>query len=386
MLRKLLVPMAMSVALILAAAVDIKAQSAKTEAEYADLLSRIKLPEGFKISIYADNVRDARSLASTPDGKTVFVGNRRRKNVYALTDTDGDMVADRRDTIATGLTMPNGVVYRDGDLYVAEVNKIHRFPDIMSNLAAPKSEVIYDAYPTDRHHGWKFIAFGPDGKLYVPVGGPCNVCDKESENEVYASITRMDPDGSNMEVYARGVRNSVGFAWHPETKKMWFTDNGRDMMGDDIPACELNLAPEKGLHFGFPFWHQGDIADPDFGDKFPRDKFTEPKFKFEPHSAPLGLRFYQGDMFPAKYKNNLIVAQHGSWNRSPQAGHIGYQLRFIQIEGDEVVGDEVFASGWLDKEENKGMGKPVDVMEMPDGSILVSDDIAHCIYRISYEK
>ncbi len=386
MLRKLLVPMAMSVALILAAAADTKAQSAKTEAEYADLLSRIKLPEGFKISIYADNVRDARSLASTPDGKTVFVGNRRRKNVYALTDTDGDMVADKRDTIATGLTMPNGVVYRDGDLYVAEVNKIHRFPDIMSNLAAPKSEVIYDAYPTDRHHGWKFIAFGPDGKLYVPVGGPCNVCDKESENEVYASITRMDPDGSNMEVYARGVRNSVGFAWHPETKKMWFTDNGRDMMGDDIPACELNLAPEKGLHFGFPFWHQGDIADPDFGDKFPRDKFTEPKFKFEPHSAPLGLRFYQGDMFPAKYKNNLIVAQHGSWNRSPQAGHIGYQLRFIQIEGDEVVGDEVFASGWLDKEENKGMGKPVDVMEMPDGSILVSDDIAHCIYRISYEK
>lgn len=386
MLRKLLVPMAMSFAILLAVAVDIKAQSAKTEAEYADLLSKIKLPEGFKISIYADNIRDARSLASTPDGKTVFVGNRRRKNVYALTDTDGDMVADKRDTIATGLTMPNGVVYRDGDLYVAEVNKIHRFPDIMSNLSAPKSEVIYDGYPTDRHHGWKFIAFGPDGKLYVPVGGPCNVCDKESENEVYASITRMDPDGSNMEVYAKGVRNSVGFAWHPETQKMWFTDNGRDMMGDDIPACELNLAPEKGLHFGFPFWHQGDIADPDFGDKFPRDKFTEPKFKFEPHSAPLGLRFYQGDMFPAKYKNNLIVAQHGSWNRSPQAGHIGYQLRFIQIEGDEVVGDEVFASGWLDKEENKGMGKPVDVMEMPDGSILVSDDIAHCIYRISYEK
>lgn len=376
----------LTVVLVISAAFDSKAQTAKTDAEYNDLLSKVKLPDGFKISIYAANVVDARSLARTPDGKTIFVGNRRRKNVYALTDTNGDMVADKRDTIATGLTMPNGVVYRDGDLYVAEVNRIHRFPNIMNNLSAPKSEVIFDSYPTDRHHGWKFIAFGPDGKLYVPVGGPCNVCDKEDENEVYASITRMNPDGSDMEVYARGVRNSVGFAWHPETEKMWFTDNGRDLLGDDIPACELNLAPEKGMHFGFPFWHQGDIADPDFGDKYPRDKFTEPKFKFEPHSAPLGLRFYQGDMFPAKYKNNLIVAQHGSWNRSPEAGHIGYQLRFIQIEGDKVVGDEVFASGWLDKEVNKGMGKPVDVLEMPDGSILVSDDVAHCIYRISYEK
>lgn len=354
--------------------------------EYDSLLQRINVPEGFKVSVYAGGVTDARSLARTPDGKTVFVGNRRRKNVYAFTDTDGDMVADKRDTIATGLNMPNGVVFRDGDLYVAEVNRIHRFPDIMDNLAAPKSEVIYDGYPTERHHGWKFIAFGPDGKLYVPVGGPCNVCDKEDENEMYASITRMNPDGSDVEVFAKGIRNSVGFDWDPKTGKMWFTDNGRDLLGDEIPACELNYAPEQGLHFGFPFWHQGDIPDPDFGDKYPRDKFTEPKFKFEPHSAPLGLRFYKGDMFPAKYKNNMIVAQHGSWNRTPEAGHIGYQLRFVQIEGDKVVNDEVFASGWLDKETNKGMGKPVDIMEMPDGSILVSDDVAHCIYRISYEK
>lgn len=386
MFKKLLVLSTLCLSVMLGAAFDVQAQSAKTDAEYDELLSKIKLPDGFKISVYASNVVDARSLASTPDGKTVFVGNRRRKNVYALTDTDGDMVVDKWDTIATGLTMPNGVVYRDGDLYVAEVSRIHRFPDIMSNLASPKSEVIYDGYPTDRHHGWKFIAFGPDGKLYIPVGGPCNVCDKEDENEVYASITRMNPDGSGLEVFAKGVRNSVGFAWHPETRQMWFTDNGRDLLGDDVPACELNLASEKGLHFGFPYWHQGDIADPDFGDKYPRNKFTEPKFKFEPHSAPLGLRFYQGDMFPAKYKNNLIVAQHGSWNRSPEAGHIGYQLRFIQIDGDKVVGNEVFASGWLDKKANKGMGKPVDILEMPDGSILVSDDVAHCIYRISYEK
>lgn len=351
-------------------------------------LSKIKLPEGFKISIYAEGITDARSLSSTPDGKTVFVGNRRRKNVYALTDTDGDMVADKTYKWAskTGKdwNMPNGVAYHNGDLYVAEVNRILRFPDIMNNLDDPKQEVIFEDYPTDAHHGWKFIAFGPDGKLYVPVGAPCNVC--ENDKEVYASITRMNPDGSNMEIYATGVRNSVGFAWDPKTQKMWFTDNGRDMMGDDIPACELNFAPEKGMNFGFPYWHQGDIPDPDFGDKFPRTNFTEPKYKFEPHSAPLGLRFYQGDMFPAKYKNNIIVAQHGSWNRSLDAGHIGYQLRFVQVEGDKVISSEIFASGWLDQKTNKGWGKPVDILEMPDGSILVSDDVAGVIYRISYEK
>ena len=358
----------------------------KQMSEYDALLKNINLPEGFEISIYAANIVDARSLARTEDGKTVFVSNRRRRNVYALTDTDGDMVADKVDTILSGWNSPNGLAFKDGDLYVAEINRIHRFPDIMNNLQAPKSEVIYDQYPTDGHHGWKFIAFGPDGKLYVPVGAPCNVCDKEEDNPVYASITRMDPDGSNMEIYAKGVRNSVGFTWNPKTGNMWFTDNGRDMLGDNIPACELNFAPEAGMHFGFPYWHQGDIPDPEFGDKYPKDKFTEPAYKFEPHSAPLGLRFYQGDMFPEKYKNNIIVAQHGSWNRSPEAGHIGYQLRFVQIENDQVVKSEVFADGWLDKETNQGKGKPVDILEMPDGSILVSDDVAHCIYRISYKQ
>ena len=354
--------------------------------KYNDILSRINLPEGFEIEIYAANVIDARSLARTEDGKTVFVGNRRRRNVYALTDTNGDMVADKVDTIATGLNTPNGVVFNNGDLYVAEANKIHRFPNIMDNLENPKSEVIYGDYPTDRHHGWKFIAFGPDGKLYIPVGAPCNVCDKSEENEVYASITRMNPDGSDMEVYVSGVRNSVGFTWHPETGDMWFTDNGRDMLGDDIPACELNHVDAQGTHYGFPYWHQGDIADPDFGDKHPQSDFKEPAYKFEPHSAPLGLRFYQGNMFPEAYRNNLIVAQHGSWNRSQEAGHIGYQLRMVQVEGDKVVKSEIFADGWLDQETNKGLGKPVDVMEMPDGSLLVSDDVAHCIYRISYSK
>lgn len=385
-MNKLLIVLSLTVLVSVSASCQSRGRGLKSESQYDSLLSKIKLPEGFEISMYATNIVDARSLARTDDGKTVFVGNRRRRNVYALTDMDGDMVADKVDTIATGLNMPNGVVYRNGDLYVAEVNKIHRFKNIMENLSDPQSEVIFDKYPTDGHHGWKFISFGPDGKLYVPVGGPCNVCDKEEENEVYASITRMNPDGSDMEVYVKGVRNSVGFAWHPQTGDMWFTDNGRDLLGDDVPACELNRVSAKGEHFGFPFWHQGDIADPDFGDKYPQDKFTKPVLKLEPHSAPLGIRFYQGDMFPSKYKGNILLAQHGSWNRSPEAGHIGYQLRFVQVDGDEVVKSEVFASGWLDKESNRGWGKPVDVIEMPDGSLLVSDDVAHCIYRISYKK
>ena len=383
-MNKILLTLSLACLISLSAACQSRGQ--KTDVDYDARLAKINLPEGFKISMYATNIIDARSLARTDDGKTVFVGNRRRKNVYALTDTDGDMVADKVDTIATGLNMPNGVYFKDGDLFVAEVSKIHRFPDIMNNLAAPKSEVIFDEYPTDGHHGWKFISFGPDGKLYVPVGAPCNVCDKSEENEVYASITRMNPDGSDMEVYVKGVRNSVGFAWHPVTGEMWFTDNGRDLLGDDVPACELNHVSAEGEHFGFPYWHQGDIADPDFGEGRSQNDYKKPAYKFEPHSAPLGLRFYGGDMFPAKYKNNLLVAQHGSWNRSPDAGHIGYQLRFVQVEGDKVVKSEIFADGWLDKETNKGWGKPVDIMEMPDGSVLVSDDVNHCIYRISYEN
>lgn len=381
MMKRISTIFSVGLIVLLTCSLDVSAQS---EID----LTKIKLPDGFKISIYAEGITDARSLSRTPDGKIVFVGNRRRKNVYALSDTDGDMVVDKTykwaSKTGTDWNSPNGVAYHNGDLYVAEINRILRFPDIMNNLDDPKQEVIFEDYPTDGHHGWKFIAFGPDGKLYVPVGAPCNVC--ESDKEVYASITRMNPDGSNMEVYAKGVRNTVGFAWDPKTEKMWFTDNGRDMMGDDIPACELNYAPEKGMNFGFPYWHQGDIPDPDFGDKFPRANFTEPKYKFEPHSAPLGLRFYQGDMFPAKYKNNIIVAQHGSWNRTLDAGHIGYQLRFVQVEGDKVISSEIFASGWLNKEDNKGWGKPVDILEMPDGSILVSDDVAGLIYRISYEK
>lgn len=343
-------------------------------------LNTIKLPKGFKISSFATGVDNARSLARGDKG-TIFVGNRSGKNVYALVDTNGDFVADKKYTIASGLNMPNGVAFKDGDLYVAEVNRILKFEKIESNLAVPpKAIVIYDKYPTDRHHGWKYIAFGPDGKLYVPVGAPCNICER-NDNPVYASITRMNADGSGMEVFASGVRNSVGFTWHPDTKEMWFTDNGRDMMGDDIPPCELNNAPKKGMHFGFPYCHGGDITDPEFGDLFPCSKFTIPAQKLGAHIAPLGLKFYNGNMFPADYKRKIFIAEHGSWNRTNKSG---YRISLVTISGNKGTSYETFAEGWLDEASQEAWGRPVDVLELPDGSMLISDDAANAVYRVSY--
>lgn len=346
-------------------------------------LETIKLPKGFKIEVWAEDVPDARSLAMNADGSTVFIGNRQGKNVYALKDTNGDGKADKKYTLASGLRMPNGVAFKDGDLYVAEVSRILRFKDIDNNLDKPTFEVVYDQFPDKAHHGWKFIAFGPDGMLYVPVGAPCNICEPE---EIFATITRIDVKSSNIkpEIFAQGIRNSVGFAWHPTTKELWFTDNGRDMMGDNIPDCELNRAPQKGLHFGYPYWHAGDVKDPEFGNKG-KDKsaYAAPALKLGPHTAPLGMRFYTGSLFPAQYKNNIFIAKHGSWNRSKK---IGYQLTNVVLDGNQkVVKEEVFAEGWLNHDTQDVWGRPVDVMQMPDGSMLVSDDMANCVYRISYE-
>lgn len=336
------------------------------------------LPEGFAISIFAE-VDDARSLALSPEG-TVYVGNKDGNRVYALRDTDGNKIADKKWVVATGLNMPNGVAFRNGDLYVAEVSRILRYSGIESSLAQPpKASVIYDKYPTDAWHGWKYIAFGPDGKLYVPVGAPCNVCDKG--DAVYASITRMNADGSGMEVFARGIRNSVGFTWHPQDKAMWFTDNGRDMMGDDIPPCELNRAPSSGLHFGFPYCHGGKVSDPEFGKGKPCDQFTAPARALGAHVAPLGLKFYTGDQFPEQYRNNLFLAEHGSWNRSRKSG---YRIVRARLEGSRVVSYDSFISGWLDDSSQKVSGRPVDILQMPDGSLLVSDDKRGVVYRISY--
>ncbi len=349
--------------------------------EYAATLplDKIKLPPGFKIEVYAE-VKNARSMAMSPSG-VLYVGNRNDNKVYAVKDTDGDMVADKRWVIASGLNMPNGVAFKDGDLYVAEVSKITKYPSIESKLDNPPAPVIInDKFPTETHHGWKYIAFGPDGKLYVPVGAPCNICKKDEP--IYASITRMNADGSGREVYVNGVRNTVGFTWHPDTKEMWFTDNGRDMMGNDIPPCELNKVTAAGQHFGYPYCHGGTIADPEFGSAQPCSEFVAPAQNLGPHVAPLGLKFYTGSMFPATYNNQVFIAEHGSWNRDEK---IGYRVSLVRITNSESTGYETFAYGWLDEEEQKAWGRPVDVLIMKDGSMLVSDDHANVIYRISYK-
>lgn len=343
-------------------------------------LEKIKLPAGFQISVYAE-VDNARSMAMSPSG-VLYVGNRNGDKVYAVKDTNGDFKADKKWIIASGLNMPNGVAFKDGDLFVAEVSRITRYTGIESKLANPPAPVVInDTYPDKTHHGWKYIAFGPDGKLYVPVGAPCNIC--ESKDEVFASITRINPDGSGREIFASGVRNTVGFTWHPQTKEMWFTDNGRDMLGDDIPPCELNHAPKAGMHFGYPYCHGGTIADPEFGSKRPCSDFTKPAQNLGPHTAPLGLKFYTGSMFPERYANQLFIAEHGSWNRSKK---IGYRISLVKVESNSnATSYETFASGWLDDETQKYWGRPTDVLLLADGSMLVSDDHAGVIYRITYQ-
>jgi glucose/arabinose dehydrogenase len=347
-------------------------------------LEKIRLPENFIIEVWAADVPNARSLAISDKG-IVFVGNRQDKKVYALVDENQDGKADTKYTLTDGLNMPNGVAYRDGDLYVAEVNRIIRFKDIENNLDKPSYEVVYDQYPSEKHHGWKFISFGPDGMLYVPVGAPCNIC--EPEEEIFASITRIDVKSPNPqpEIYAHGVRNTVGFDWHPVTGEMWFTDNGRDMLGDDTPDCELNRITAKGQHFGYPYWHAGDVKDPEFGSEGKvQSDYIEPAAKLGAHVAPLGMRFYKGEMFPSAFKNQIFIAKHGSWNRTQKSG---YEISLATLdENGSIKGVSSFASGWLDESTQKAWGRPVDVQELQDGSLLISDDMANCIYRVYYTK
>jgi glucose/arabinose dehydrogenase len=338
-------------------------------------LDKIKLPAGFRINVFAE-VPNARSMTLGDKG-TLFVGTMGGGKVYAVVDSDKNGIADKVYTIASGLNTPNGVAFKDGALYVAEINRILRFDDIENHLQdPPQYKVVYDKYPTDGAHGWKFIAFGPDGKLYVPVGAPCNICQPDT---MHANITRINPDGTGLEVYAKGIRNSVGFTWHPDTKEMWFTDNGRDNLGDDIPSDELNFAPKKGMHFGYPYCHQGDLPDPEFGRGKNCADYTPPAYKLGAHVAALGLRFYTGSMFPAEYKNQLFIAQHGSWNRTSP---VGYRVMLIKLQNGKPAEYIPFATGWLQDNGNV-IGRPVDVQVAPDGALLVSDDKAGAIYRIS---
>jgi glucose/arabinose dehydrogenase len=340
-------------------------------------LEAIKLPSGFQIAVFADNIPNARSMVLSPNG-VLFVGSRREDKVYAVIDLNGDNHADDIRVIADNLNMPNGVAFRDGALYVAEVNRILRFDGIEDRLKSPPTPVVVNrSFPDDSHHGWKYIAFGPDDRLYIPVGAPCNVC--EEDDSRFATIMRMRPDGRDLEIFVRGVRNSVGLDWHPQTKELWFTNNGRDWMGDDLPPDTLHRAFKKGLNFGFPYCHGGDIPDPEYGEKRQCDEFAPPALKLGPHVASLGMKFYTGSMFPPQYKHNIFIAEHGSWNRSKP---IGYRITRVILNGNRPIRYETFAEGWL--QGGKAWGRPVDVLVMPDGALLVSDDRAGAIYRVSY--
>lgn len=340
-------------------------------------MSDITLPPGFRIALYAADVRNARQMALGPAG-IVFVGSLSEGKVYAVVDRGGDHRADEVHVLARGLDMPSGVAFRDGALYVAAVSRILRFRDVARDLRHPPTpEVVTDAYPRDTHHGWKFIAFGPDGFLYVPVGAPCNVC--VPPGPLHATITRLDPAGGRPEVVARGVRNSVGFDFHPESGELWFTDNGRDLLGDDQPPDELNHLTRVGQHFGFPFCHGNGLRDPDHNAGRACEQFTAPARLLGPHVAAIGMRFYSGRMFPEKYRGGIFIAEHGSWNRSTP---IGYRVTFVKVDGGRAVSYEPFAEGWL--KGSVAAGRPADVLVMPDGSLLVSDDKAGRIYRISY--
>ncbi|HWA73398.1 MAG TPA: sorbosone dehydrogenase family protein [Polyangiaceae bacterium] len=362
------------------AAVAAAPPSARSSAVKPDAgipLERVRLPKGFRIAAYATEVENARSLALSP-AQTLFVGTRENDKVFAIPNADKDATGDRVLVIAEGLDTPNGVAFHAGALYVAEQHRVLRFDDIEAHLEhPPKPVVLNDSFPHDNSHGWKFIAIGPDQRLYVPVGAPCNIC--ESEDPRYASITRMALDGTGAEVFARGVRNTVGFDFHPDTRELWFTENGRDRMGDDVPPDELNRAAKAGQHYGYPYCHGQGIRDPEFGEKRSCAETVAPVALLGPHVAALGMRFYTGNMFPAEYRKQLFIAEHGSWNRSKKSG---YRVTWVRLAGERALSYEPFADGFMSDE--KAWGRPVDVLVMPDGALLVSDDEANAIYRISY--
>ena len=345
-------------------------------------LNRIKLPPGFSIEAYATDVKSARSMAVSPGG-VVYVGSRvLGGDVTALVDTNRDGKADAKYVVAKDLYGPMGMAYKDGDLYIGLVKGVVKLKDIDSHLANPPKPVDVNLnLPSDLAHGHKYIRFGPDGWLYIPVGAPCNVCERDWTK--YACMMRMKPDGSNLEQYAQGIRNTVGFDWHPITKELWFTDNGRDWLGDNLPPDELNCAPRKGMNFGYPYRYGANVKDPQFGAKRPNDaEFTPCRVPLGPHVAALGMRFYTGDMFPPEYKNQVFIAEHGSWNRSTP---LGYRITCVKFpEGRQPV-YEVFADGFLSKA-GIPFGRPADICQMADGSLLVSDDFGHTIYRIAYKK
>ncbi|MFB9266426.1 PQQ-dependent sugar dehydrogenase [Bradyrhizobium erythrophlei] len=339
-------------------------------------LAKLKVPAGFNVEVYAAGMANARSLAQSDKG-SVFVGSRLVDKVYAIVNKDGKRSVK---VLASGLYRPNGVAFKDGTLYIAElskVSKIDKVEDVLDN--PPKPTVIYDNLPKDEAHGWKFIAIGPDNKLYVPVGQPGNVV---LHDDAHGQIRRMNLDGSGAEVYVRGVRNTVGFDWNPENKQMYFTDNGRDWLSESVPEDELNRVTKQGEHFGAPYCLQGNIIDQELGWGKDCKDYTAPVGLLGPHVAALGMRFYTGNMFPKSYKNAIFIARHGSWNKSQKQGG---DVVVVKLNKDGTVKSmEPFMTGFL--EDNKYVGRPVDVMLLKDGSLLVSDDWNGAVYRITYGK
>jgi glucose/arabinose dehydrogenase len=338
--------------------------------------AKLKVPPGFNIEVYASGLNNAREMALGDKG-TVFVGSRLVDKVYAIVNKDGKREVK---VLASGLYRPNGVAFHKGTLYIAELSQVSKIDNVEDHLDnPPKPTVIYDKLPKDEAHGWKFIAVGPDNKLYVPVGQPGN---NVLHDDAHGQIRRMDLDGKNDEVYALGVRNSVGFDWNPENKQMYFTDNGRDWLSEDVPNDELNRITKKGEDFGAPYCYQGNIPDPEFGWGHSCSDYVAPVGLMGPHAASLGMRFYTGSMFPKSYKNAIIVARHGSWNRTNK---FGGDVVAVHLDKDGKVKDiEPLVTGFL--QDNKYIGRPDDVMVMKDGSILISDDWNGAIYRVSYGK
>lgn len=334
-------------------------------------LRQIQLPKGFHLEVYA-RVPGARHLSMAPDG-TLFVGTTGDK-VFAVTPQR------KVQEIASGLNCPNGVAFADGSLYICEIQRLSRISGILQKLdQKPKLETLHAGLPNKRHHGYRVLRWGPDKRLYIGIGAPLNVGEV---TDPYGSLCRFSADFQKLEVLQRGIRNTMGFDWSPQDQSLWFSDNGRDMLGDDIPPEELNRVSENGQHFGFPYRYGENVPDPEWGSKLPSGLTTQtPAALLQAHMAPLGVRFYQGKMFPASYRNALFVATHGSWNRSTP---VGYCVMLARPDAQGKARPELFAKGWLRGREVSG--RPVDLQELPDGSLILSDDYAGCLYRLSYGK
>lgn len=352
-------------------------------------LQSLQLPPGFELRVLADDVPNARQMALSAAG-TLYVGTRREGKVYAIENALREPLdkAGRQPAtvILSGLTMPSGVAVRNGDLYIGAVSEILKVADADAQLAGRKGDtelktvVIANDLPTEKHHGWKYLKFDRKGQLLVPVGAPCNIC--LSEDPRFAALLAMNPATGKAQVIASGIRNTVGFATHPASGALWFTDNGRDMLGDDVPPEEINILNQPGKHYGYPFIHGGTIADPEFGENAHPDAFEQPVLKVQAHSALLGVDFYTGTAFPARYRGALFVAEHGSWNRSKK---VGYRIGVaVNTAGDRAPSYEPFIEGWLQGEDN--WGRPNDVLAAPDGSLLISDDQAGAIYQVRYRE